>query len=161
MSDLFGNTDSKKMPEHFFDGALALDHQSAIRANVAVQKYCVAPRHWYIDADFKCGSCGQEFTWSAREQKVWFEDYCMWVDAQPWQCKSCISDQRHLAKLQSEYDSGVASAREHGSIEEKERIIQIISELTKSFRKLPDKMIDTKELFERQIKKRAEQDGAD
>lgn len=131
-----------------------MDHQTAIRANVEVQKYCVAPRHWYVDADFQCGTCNQEFTWSAREQKLWFEDYAMWVDAQPWQCKSCIADARHLADLQVEYDSKVASARDGGTLEGKNRIIQIVSELTKSLSNLPDKMMETKAVFERQIAKR-------
>ena len=79
--DTFGSTDPKQMPTHFFFGASAVHHHTAIRANIEKQNYSVCPRHWYIDADFKCERCGREFTWSVGEQKVWFEDYFSWVDS--------------------------------------------------------------------------------
>lgn len=150
-TDIFGNTDSRKMPEHLFWGAISLDHDTAIRGNPDKQNYSVCPRHWYIDASFECESCGEEFTWTAREQKAWFEDYLFWVDSQPRHCKKCMADRRRLEALREEYDSSVASARDHGTDEEKRRIIEIVSELEAALGQLPEKMIAAKALFQRQI----------
>ena len=149
--DIFGNTDSRKMPEHLFSGAMFLDHDTAVRGNPDKQNYSVCPRHWYVDADFKCESCGQEFTWTAGEQKAWFENYFFWVDSQPRHCKKCMASRRHLEALRKEYDALVASARDHGTFEQKQRIIEIVSELEATFGRLPEKMIETKTLFQRQI----------
>ena len=146
--DILGNTDSRKMPEHLFWGAIYLDHDTAIPGNPEKQNYSVCPRHWYIDADFKCEGCDKEFTWMAREQKAWFEDYFFWVDSQPRHCKEC----RRLEALRKEYDSTVGAARDHGTPDQKQRIIEIVTELELAFQRLPEKMPETKSLFERQIK---------
>jgi hypothetical protein len=155
--DIFGNTDSKKMPKHLFWGALNVNHETAIRGTPEKQNYSVCPRHWYVDADFKCDRCTREYTWTAAEQKVWFEDYFFWVDSQPRHCKSCRIELRQLSRLRQEYDATVAAARNRGSSDQKRRITEIINELGRELGQLPDKMTETKELFERQITKRAEQ----
>ena len=139
--DIFGDTDSRKMPGHLFHGSLHLDHATAIRGNPDKQNYSVCPRHWYLDADFKCDSCGREFTWTAREQKAWFEDYFFWVDSKPRQCKSCMADRRRLKELRKEYDTMVPEARAQGSSDQKRRIITIIAEFESAFSSLPEKMI--------------------
>ena len=150
--DIFGDTDSRRMPGHLFRGSLHLDHATAIRGNPDKQNYSVCPRHWYLDADFKCDSCGREFTWTAREQKAWFEDYFFWVDSKPRQCKSCMADRRRLKELRKEYDTMVPEARAQGSSDQKRRIIAIIAEFESAFSSLPEKMIETKALFERQLR---------
>ncbi len=73
--DIFGNTNSRKMPERLFWGTIYIDHKTAIRGNPEKQNYSVCPRLRFINADFTCEGCGQEFTWTACEQKAWFEDY--------------------------------------------------------------------------------------
>jgi hypothetical protein len=148
--DIFGNTHPKNMPRHFFYGALAVHHETAARASVEKQNYSVCPRHWYMDADFKCERCGKEFTWTAKEQKVWFEDYFFWVDSRPRHCKECSGAIRRLLDKQKEYDATVAAARDHGTPDQKSRIIQIVCELQQVFGTLPEKMTKTKELFEHQ-----------
>ena len=155
--DIFGNTDPKKMPKHFFWNALFIDYKTAVRANTDKQNYSVCPRHWYIDADFKCERCGQEYKWTAGEQKAWFEDYFFWVDALPRHCRKCRVERRRLADLRKEYDSSVAAARFTGTPQEKDRIVEIVSELEKEFGRLPEKMIETKNLFMRQRAKQTEQ----
>jgi hypothetical protein len=157
--DIFGSTDPKKMPMHFFWSALSVDHRTAVRANTKKQNYSVCPRHWYINANFKCERCGQEYTWTAGEQKAWFEDFFFWVDSQPRRCSNCRAEQRHLLKLQKEYDATVASARNHGTPDQKRRIIEIVSELQQSLGRLPEKMVETKDLFERQSRNQAEPNG--
>ena len=154
--DIFGNTHPGKMPRHFFFRALAVHHQTAVRACVEKQNYSVCPRHWYINADFKCERCGSDFTWSAEEQKAWFEDYFFWVNSQPLHCKTCRAELRHLAELQKEYDAKVAAARDHGTPDQKSRIVAIVSELQQAFGNLPEKITETMGLFQRQITKMAE-----
>lgn len=106
-----------------------------------------------MDADFKCERCGQEFTWTADEQKTWFEDFSFWIGSQPRQCKKCRAELRRLVELRKEYDSTVAAAREHGTLEQKRRIMDIVLELQQAFGNLPEKMTQTMELFQRQLKK--------
>jgi hypothetical protein len=144
------------MPQHFFFGASAVRYETAFRANPDNQDYSVCPRHWYVDAEFNCERCGQEFTWTAREQKAWFEDYFFWVDSRPRHCRECRGELRRLLDLRKEYDATVAAASDHGTIDQKRRIVEIVSELEQTLERLPERMIETKKLFQRQIENRAE-----
>ena len=155
--DIFGNTDPKKMPEHFFWSALSIDYKTAVRADTEKQNYSVCPRHWYIDAEFRCEGCGQEYKWTGGEQKAWFEDYFFWVDSQPRHCQNCRAHRRHLADLRKEYDATIAAARNQGTPDQKSRIIEIVSELEQAFVRLPEKMKETMNLFKRQMTTEAEQ----
>jgi len=152
--DSFGSTDPRKMPKHLFPGAIYLDYDNAIRGNPPKQNYTVCPRHWYMDADFICARCGKEFTWAAAEQKAWFEDYFFWIDSHPRLCKKCMADRGRLESLRKEYDATVSEARS-GARDQKLRIIAIVRELESALEGLPKKMIETKDLFERQIEKGA------
>lgn len=159
--DLFGSTDPRLMPEYLFGGAIHLDYKTAIRGNPEKQNYSVCPRHWYIDADFNCARCRKEFTWTAREQKAWFEEYRFWIDSHPRLCKSCMADRKHLESLRVEYDSIVAAARLGGDFDQKRRVIEVVRDLEAAFGRLPEKMIETKELFERQIHKESRKPSRD
>lgn len=149
--DVFGETDSRLMPRHFFSDAILIDHDSALQGHPEKQNYSVCPRHWYVDAVFKCGTCGQEFMWTAKEQLNWFEYYFFWVDSKPRHCKKCMASRRHLEALRKEYDSSIVAARDHGTPEQKRRIIEVVNELETAFRSLPEKMIITRDLFSQQI----------
>jgi hypothetical protein len=151
--DYFGSTDPRLMPKHLFWGAVHIDYASAVRGNPEKQNYSVCPRYWYIDADFVCKSCRKDFTWTAAEQKAWFEEYYFWIDSSPLHCKTCSAERRRLATLRTEYDSLVAVAYPKDAIDRKSRVIEIVRELEAAFGRLPEKMTATKELFERQIKK--------
>lgn len=151
--DYFGSTDPRLMPKHLFWGVVHMDYASAVRGNPEKQNYSVCPRYWYVDADFICKGCRKQFTWTAGEQKAWFEDYFFWIDSSPRHCKACRADRRHLASLRTEYDSIVAEARPKDAMVRKLRVIEIVRELESSIGRLPEKMIETKELFERQILK--------
>lgn len=158
--DVFGDTDPRLMPVHFFGGAVHLDHASAIRADIQKQDYSVAPRHWYLDADFQCATCHQEFTWTASEQKAWFEKYRFWIDCHPRHCKKCRAAKRRLQELRWEYDSTVATTQRNGTCDEKRRIVAIIGELRDALGSVPQKMIDTAELLQRQITREEEQNAS-
>lgn len=154
--DIFGDTDPRKMPGHLFSGLVSIDFGTAVRANIDRQNYCTCPRHWYIDVEIRCDRCCGQFTWTAAEQRVWFEDYGFEVDSRARHCRECRAVRRHLAALRREYDVTVAAARSHGTREQKARIIQILAELKQEPGTLPEKMIATGELFERQLRKQAE-----
>jgi hypothetical protein len=156
--DIFGTTDPRMMPKHLFWGAIDLDYDSAIRGEPQKQNYSDCPRHWYIDAKFICERCHKEFTWTAGEQKAWFEDYFFWIDSHPRHCKRCMADRRHLESLKKEYDSTVSQARSADTSDKKRRIIEVVRELESALGCLPEKMVETKNLFERQIQK-AQQDA--
>lgn len=157
--DIFGSTDPRKMPNHLFGGAIHLDYKSAVRGNPQKQNYSVCPRHWYIDADFECARCYREFTWTAREQKAWFETYNFWIDSRPRLCKSCMANRKRLESLRKEYDAVVAEAQPKSAFDQKRRVIEIVRELESAFTSLPEKMVETKTFFEHQIRK-AQQNGA-
>ena len=152
--DIFGNTDPRKMPTHLFSRALFIDYETAVRGNPGKQNFSVCPRHWYLDVDFKCERCSQEFTWSAGEQKAWFEDYYFWVDSCPRHCQNCRADRKRLQAIRKEYDSTVGAARENGKVREKARIVELVTELELAFGALPEKMKENKLLFQRQLNKR-------
>lgn len=159
--DSFGSTDPKKMPGHLFYDALDIDYATAIRANVAVQYCSVCPRHWYIDARFRCSECRAEFVWSAQEQKVWFETYRFWVDSQPMLCRACSAKRRNALHLRQEYDSLVASARSGGTPAQKMRIIEIVDDLESYLKRVPVRLSETRELFRKQIAKVTHEGGTE
>ncbi len=70
-----------------------------------------------MDAVFKCEGCREKFTWTADEQKAWFEEYRFYVDSQARHCRECRIEHRHLAALRKEYDETVGEARGQGTAE--------------------------------------------
>ena len=92
--DISGSTKPQKMPLHFFHGAVSLDYSTAVRADITKQDYSVCPRHWYIDAVFKCADCGAEFLFSAKEQHFWYEERRFYVDSYPKRCPDCRKKER-------------------------------------------------------------------
>src|SRR3990172_474214 len=103
MSD-FGRNDPREMPVHFFYRSLRLDYGTAVRADFERQNCSICPRYWYVNATFPCGHCGAEFTFSAAEQRVWYEDYGFWIDALPRHCLGCRRKLRELKAVRQEYD---------------------------------------------------------
>ncbi len=151
--DYFGEKDPKNMPGYFFYGAVHVEYRTAKRAVIEKQDFSMVPRFWYIDADFRCDACRKEFTWSADEQKAWFERYGYYVDAQPRHCKKCRAEHRVLTRLRKEYDALVGEARDGGSAPQKQRIIEIVDQLEAALAKLPERMQETRRLFQRQLEK--------
>ncbi len=151
--DIFGETDPRNMPGRYFPGAIFKDYSTAVRGNPDKQNCTVCPRYWYFNAGFKCGRCGQEFTWTAAEQRRWFEDFKFWIDVSPSNCKKCRAELRRLESLRREYDADVASARSRGSVPQKRWIVEIINELEAEFGSMPEKILETRAEFLAQIAK--------
>ncbi|MGV3658655.1 MAG: zinc-ribbon domain containing protein [Prosthecobacter sp.] len=106
-----------------------------------------------MDAWFYCADCGVEFAWRAQEQKLWFEAWRFYVDSQPTRCRECHGKHRNLHRLRQDYDDLVGEARAHGTVEQKERILDILEELESAGIALSDKMRETREIFCRQLTK--------
>lgn len=151
--DIFGDTDPKLMPRHLFGGAYQLDYASAIRGNPAKQNFSVCPRHWYLDAIFKCDMCRENFTWSAAEQKTWFEQWHFWIDSVPNQCPQCRKLRREAKAARQEYDAIVEQARQGNDLTLKARVLALIDEMTATDDQLPAKIKETYEAFTTQLKK--------
>ena len=149
--DVFGSTDPKKMPLHFFYRCLNINYATAVRADINAQDFTVAPRHWYIDASFPCAQCKTEFVWSAQEQKTWFEEYRFYVDSQPTLCRECRAKRRNAIQLRKDYNALVAEARLDGSTELKHRIVNIVDELEAYSHRIPAKMRATRDLFRKSL----------
>jgi hypothetical protein len=149
----FGRDDPREMPVHFFYGSLRLDYESAVPAEVARQNYSVCPRYWYIDATFRCVRCGNEFIFSAQEQKVWYEEYWFWVDAHPKHCVDCRRDLRRLKTLRSEYDETVARVLEQGGEDERKRLASVIDQLYELGGELPSRINENRRRLAKAIEK--------
>ena len=93
--DCWGELDPRKMPEHFFTGAISLDYESALKADVSRQNYSVCRRYWYVTAIMVCKDCGLEFHFPADEQRYWYEELKFYVDSWPNRCKECQRKQHN------------------------------------------------------------------
>jgi hypothetical protein len=96
--NLFGESDPREMPAHLFHDALKIDYDSAKCADISKQDFTVCPRHWYIDATFRCADCRSEFVFSAKEQLFWYEERKFYVDSQPKRCAACRKKERAKKK---------------------------------------------------------------
>ena len=128
------------MPVHFFYGSLRIDYGSAVRADVGKQNCSICPRYWYVDAVFPCRRCGNEFDFTAAEQRTWYEDYGFWVDAFPAHCASCRRALRELKAARQEYDRTVTSTLESGDAEARKRLALVIDQLYELGGELPPRI---------------------
>src|SRR5574341_1550125 len=126
---LFGENSPKRMPGHLFFGARWMDYSTAVRADISKQNYSVCPRHWYVDATFACRDCDKEFTFTASEQRFWYEERRFWIDSLPTRCPPCRKEQRTRLNLRKRYDALIATALGACSLETKKEVVAIINEL--------------------------------
>jgi hypothetical protein len=140
----FGLNDPRDMPMHLFFGVVRMDYRTAVRANVQAQNCSICPRYWYVDATFACERCGEEFTFSAGEQRVWYEEYKFWVDSIPKHCLACRRDARHVKVLRQEYDRRIAEVLERGDVESRKRLAAIIDRLCEFGDPLPLRVHDNR-----------------
>ena len=155
ISDLHGDRSPKKMPPHFFFGARHLDYATAQRADVSKQHYTVCPRHWYIDATFVCCGCGQEFVFTASEQRFWYEDMRFFIDSLPKRCIQCRKSERTRLELRKRYDALIAEALGQSTIETKKQVVEIVNELEAAGTQIPDKMAENRSRLYAQLSRAA------
>ena len=127
---LDGDIDIDRCPPSFFPHALRMDFSTAIRSkNVREQNFSVVPRHWFIDAWFRCKQCDEEFCWAAEEQKHWFDELKFQVDSVPLHCKRC----RRSIRLRKRYNAEIAAAlKKSASVGVKKEMLEIIDNMSKS-----------------------------
>jgi len=152
----FGLDDPREMPPHLFLRALRVDYETAIRADNGRQNCSICPRYWYVDAIFRCGRCGAEFAFSAADQRTWYEEYGFWVDALPKHCLTCRRDLRNLKAARQEYDGGVAHALQHGDLESKKRLAEVIDQLYELGGELPPRINENRRRLASQIRRAEE-----
>ena len=149
--DYFGETSSVNMPRHFFWECLHLDHDSAVRADVSRQNFSVCPRHWYVDATFKCSRCAETFCFTADLQKRWYEELGFYVDSYARNCASCRRDKRIRKHLRQKYDRDIESTLQSMDINAKNRMANIIDELYSCDPELPGKIHENRKTLGLQI----------
>jgi hypothetical protein len=128
--NLDGDIDVEQYPPSFFHNALRVDLSTAIRSeNVREQNYTVIPRHWFIDAWFRCESCNEEFCWTAEEQRYWFDELKFNVASIPRHCKKC----RHSIRLRKQYNAEITAAlKKSAPVDIKKEMLDIIDRMSKS-----------------------------
>jgi hypothetical protein len=129
-SNLDGNVDVEQCLPGLFRNALRVDLSTAIRsANVKEQNFSVFPRHWFIDAWFRCESCNEEFCWTAEEQRYWFDELKFNVASAPRHCKKC----RQSIRLRKRYNAGIMAAlKKSASVDVKKEMLDIIDRMSKT-----------------------------
>ncbi len=148
----FGKSDPRKMPGHLFFGSLHLDYSTAVKADISKQNFSVCPRHWYINAAFRCGRCKKTFVFTVDEQRFWYEELGFWIDAQPRECENCRRELRELKTLRQEYDRDLAGVLvKNAPIENKQRIVEVIDSLDAAGVRLPEKIYDNRRILMKQI----------
>jgi len=75
--------------------------QTAIRADLNVQRYAVYPRPYYVDMLKTCIDCGRAFIFYAREQRYWYEVLGFYIDVDCVRCVECRRKQ-HATKRHME-----------------------------------------------------------
>jgi hypothetical protein len=65
--------------------------RGAVRGDVSRQVFCYhhVPRYFYVDEERTCTQCGEPFTFSAREQKYWYEARQFNFHSVPVRCLRC------------------------------------------------------------------------
>lgn len=77
----------------------------AIKADLAQQAphNSYGPPMWYADRQVKCRDCGQEFVWSAKAQKRWFEELKRPIWAIAVRCVACGRKARLAKEAQKKH----------------------------------------------------------
>lgn len=83
--------------------SLCLKNHRAIIAKPQFQKWCNhTPYLAYFDIQLKCEDCREMFTFSANEQKYWYEELHFWVQSRPKRCQSCREIKRSQKRANHE-----------------------------------------------------------
>jgi hypothetical protein len=71
-------------------------------------KLCHCPRYYYVDYRKTCVQCGEEFVFSAREQKYWYETLKFHFDSTAIRCPECRRKRRTERALQEQLAEVIA-----------------------------------------------------
>jgi len=147
----FGRTNPREMPAFRFAGSLSVDFESAIRGDPGKQNCSICPRYWYVDTIYPCARCGEAFTFTAGEQRVWYEEYGFWIDSVPNHCLACRRALRDLKAARQEYDRSVEDALESSDPELKKRLSHVIDQLYELGGELPSRINENRRRLANQL----------
>jgi len=150
-SGLFGESNPRLMPRHFFWDVRNMDYKTAERADILKQNYTVCPRHWYINATFICRDCGKEFVFTASEQRFWYEEKQFYVDSCPKTCTTCRRSERTRLELRRRYDTVIADALGKCADEKKQEAIALICEIEATEESIPERMKENRTRLLKQL----------
>lgn len=130
-----------------------MNYKTAQKADISKQNYTVCPRYWYVDATFICRECGQEFVFTASEQRFWYEEKQFYVDSSPKSCVKCRRAERTRLELRRRYDATIAEALEDNALGKKQEVVDLICEIEATEESLPDRMQENRTRLLRQLGK--------
>jgi hypothetical protein len=82
----------------------------AVPGDPTKQVFCAVhqvPKYFYLDEGRSCVECGNDFVFTATEQRFWYETLKFHFDSVAIRCRACRRRQRHQAALNAQ----VAAAR--------------------------------------------------
>jgi hypothetical protein len=106
-----------------------------------------------MDTIFPCERCDREFTFSAAEQRIWYEEYGFWIDSLPKHCLACRRELRELKAARQEYDRGVEEALHSADPELKKRLARLIDVLYELGGELPSRINENRGRLARELSK--------
>ena len=109
-------------------GCIRVDLSTAVPANVINQTGFGVRREWYFDAWFACTRCNEEFCWTVRQQRNWFERLRLYSYAVPKLCSRCRHLRQNWLRLRQQYDELIGPAVRSREIGLKRQVIAIIEE---------------------------------
>lgn len=67
---------------------------NSLKADIERQNYSFTPLFHYFDLLIECCRCKKKFTFSAEEQKYWYETLHFFFEAVPHNCQTCRKELR-------------------------------------------------------------------
>jgi len=89
--------------------------RGAVRGNVREQylcHMCHVPRYFYVDQGRSCIQCGEDFLFSAAEQKFWYETLKFYGTSVPVRCPECRRQKRTEASMGQQIGLAKASLKQ-------------------------------------------------
>ncbi len=78
--------------------------QTAIKADLERQSPATVPVTHYFDLKRECRHCGRPFLFFAEEQRHWYEELGLPLEADAVHCQPCRKSLRELVGLRKDYD---------------------------------------------------------
>lgn len=95
---------------------LCITKRRAVQANPKMQTYGYgAPYFAYVDRQYVCAECKRSFTFSAKEQRHWYEELKFYHNAYPQECVDCRRKQHEQVRLSRQLSEALHSLDDRDS----------------------------------------------
>lgn len=91
--------------------------KGAVRGNPREQHfcgYCHFPKYFYLDETRRCVQCGEDFVFTADEQKFWYENLKFNFHSTAIRCRDCRRQRRSVKALQRSLEAAAAQLEQSG-----------------------------------------------